>query len=124
MRNRLLCCLLYTSYPLLIKARSGGGGRGIRRVDGPEELEHAFLSATAEAESAFGDGAVYMEKLLENVKHVEVQVLCDAHGNVVTLSLIHIWGAPCGGSAPCRCPRSRRSCPASFRQRERSWPGR
>ena len=72
-------------YPLLIKARSGGGGRGIRRVDGPEELEHAFLSATAEAQSAFGDGAVYMEKLLENVKHVEVQVLCDAHGNVVTL---------------------------------------
>ena len=72
-------------YPLLIKARSGGGGRGIRRVDGPEELEHAFLSATAEAESAFGDGAVYMEKLLENVKHVEVQLLCDAHGNVVTL---------------------------------------
>ena len=48
-------------YPLLIKARSGGGGRGIRRVDGPEELEHAFLSAPAEAESAFGDGAVYME---------------------------------------------------------------
>ena len=72
-------------YPLLIKARSGGGGRGIRRVDGPEELEHAFLSATAEAESAFGDGAVYMEKLLENVKHVEVQLLCDAHGNAVTL---------------------------------------
>ena len=72
-------------YPLLIKARSGGGGRGIRRVDGPEELERAFLSATAEAQSAFGDGAVYMEKLLENVKHVEVQVLCDAHGNVVTL---------------------------------------
>ena len=54
-------------------------------MDGPEELEHAFLSATAEAESAFGDGAVYMEKLLENVKHVEVQLLCDAHGNVVTL---------------------------------------
>ena len=72
-------------YPLLIKARSGGGGRGIRRVDGPEELERAFLSATAEAQSAFGDGAVYMEKLLENVKHVEVQVLCDSHGNVVTL---------------------------------------
>ena len=72
-------------YPLLIKARSGGGGRGIRRVDGPEELERAFLSATAEAQSAFGDGAVYMEKLLENVKHVEVQLLCDAHGNVITL---------------------------------------
>ena len=72
-------------YPLLIKARSGGGGRGIRRVDGPEELEHAFLSATAEAESAFGDGAVYMEKLMEDVKHVEVQLLCDSCGNVITL---------------------------------------
>ena len=72
-------------YPLLIKARSGGGGRGIRRVDRPEELENAFLSARAEAESAFGDGAVYMEKLLENVKHIEVQLLCDAHGNVVVL---------------------------------------
>ena len=72
-------------YPLLIKARSGGGGRGIRRVDAPEELENAFFSARAEAESAFGDGAVYMEKLLENVKHIEVQLLCDAHGNVVVL---------------------------------------
>lgn len=72
-------------YPLLIKARSGGGGRGIRRVDAPEELENAYLSAQAEAESAFGDGAVYMEKLLENVKHIEVQLLCDTHGNVVVL---------------------------------------
>lgn len=72
-------------YPLLIKARSGGGGRGIRRVDSPEELENAYLSAQAEAQSAFGDGAVYMEKLLENVKHIEVQLLCDAHGNVVVL---------------------------------------
>ena len=57
-------------YPLLIKARSGGGGRGIRRVDGPEELEHAFLSATAEAESAFGDGAVYMETV--SYTHLDV----------------------------------------------------
>ena len=72
-------------YPLLIKARSGGGGRGIRRVDAEEELESAYLSARAEAESAFGDGAVYMEKLLLNVKHIEVQLLCDAHGNVITL---------------------------------------
>ena len=72
-------------YPLLIKARSGGGGRGIRRVDGPDELENAYLSASTEAEKAFGDGAVYMEKLLENVKHIEVQILCDAHGNVITL---------------------------------------
>ena len=72
-------------YPLLIKARSGGGGRGIRRVDAEEELENAYLSARAEAESAFGDGEVYMEKLLLNVKHIEVQLLCDAHGNVITL---------------------------------------
>lgn len=72
-------------YPLLIKARSGGGGRGIRRVDAEEELENAYLSAKAEAESAFGDGEVYMEKLLLNVKHIEVQLLCDAHGNVITL---------------------------------------
>ena len=72
-------------YPLLIKARSGGGGRGIRRVDSADELENAYLSAQSEAQSAFGDGAVYMEKLLENVKHIEVQLLCDAHGNVVVL---------------------------------------
>lgn len=72
-------------FPLLIKARSGGGGRGIRRVFGMDELESAYLSARAEAESAFGDGEVYMEKLLENVKHVEVQLLCDSCGNVITL---------------------------------------
>lgn len=72
-------------YPLLIKARSGGGGRGIRRVYSENELEPAYLSAKAEAEAAFGDGEVYLEKLLENVKHVEVQLLCDAHGNIITL---------------------------------------
>ena len=72
-------------YPLLIQARSGGGGRGIRRVNQTDELENAYLSARAEAQSAFGDGEVYMEKLLQDVKHIEVQLLCDAHGNVVTL---------------------------------------
>ena len=72
-------------FPLLIKARSGGGGRGIRRVDRLEDVESAFLTASAEAQSAFGDGAVYMEKLLENVKHIEVQVLCDAKGHCVCL---------------------------------------
>ena len=72
-------------YPLLIKARSGGGGRGIRRVYAPDELENAYHAARSEARSAFGDGEVYMEKLLEHVKHIEVQLLCDAHGNVVTL---------------------------------------
>ena len=72
-------------FPLLIKARSGGGGRGIRRVDDMQSLEQAYYAAFGEAEVAFGDGKVYMEKLLENVKHIEVQLLCDTHGNVVTL---------------------------------------
>lgn len=72
-------------FPLLIKARSGGGGRGIRRVNNLDEVERAFENASAEAEKAFGDGAVYMEKFLENVKHIEVQLLCDIHGRVVCL---------------------------------------
>jgi acetyl-CoA carboxylase biotin carboxylase subunit len=72
-------------FPLLIKARSGGGGKGIRHVDNMEELESAFNTATAEATSAFGDGAVYMEKFLLPVKHIEMQLLADNHGNVVCL---------------------------------------
>lgn len=72
-------------YPLLIKARAGGGGRGIRRVFTPEALEAAFQSAAAEAQSAFGDGALYMEKLLTHVKHIEMQLLCDSFGNVLCL---------------------------------------
>jgi len=72
-------------YPLLIKARAGGGGRGIRRVNHKKELIPAYQSAAAEAKSAFGDGALYMEKLLTHVKHIEVQLLCDAEGNVVCL---------------------------------------
>ena len=72
-------------YPLLIKAKAGGGGRGIRKVNSAEEVENAFFSAGTEALSAFGDGAVYMEKFLYPVKHVEVQLLCDNYGNVVAL---------------------------------------
>jgi acetyl-CoA carboxylase, biotin carboxylase subunit len=72
-------------YPLLLKARAGGGGRGIRRVKNKKELTAAYQSAAAEARNAFGDGALYMEKLLENVKHIEVQLLCDREGNVVCL---------------------------------------
>ena len=72
-------------FPLLVKARSGGGGRGIRRVDRIEDFDNAFLSAKAEAQSAFGDGAVYMEKFLSPVKHVEMQLLADKYGNVVCL---------------------------------------
>lgn len=71
--------------PLLVKARAGGGGRGIRMVNTPEELEPAIATASAEAQSAFGDGAVYLEKYLSPVKHIEMQILCDQYGSIVCL---------------------------------------
>lgn len=76
---------LEIGFPLLIKARSGGGGRGIRLVNSIDEFRNAFHAASAEAASAFGDGAVYMEKYLKPVKHVEMQILCDKYGNVICL---------------------------------------
>ncbi len=72
-------------YPLMIKATAGGGGKGIRIVNAPEELEKAFLTASAEAENAFGNGDCYLEKFLSPVKHIEVQLLCDSKGNIVCL---------------------------------------
>jgi acetyl-CoA carboxylase biotin carboxylase subunit len=72
-------------YPLLIKARSGGGGNGIRQVDRPEDFEKAFLTASAEAKNSFGDGVVYLEKYLYPAKHIEVQLLCDTKGHCVVL---------------------------------------
>jgi len=72
-------------YPILIKARSGGGGRGIRLVNAHEEFERSFLAASTEAMSAFGDGGVYLEKYLTSVKHIEMQILGDKKGNVVCL---------------------------------------
>ena len=72
-------------YPLLVKARSGGGGRGIRLVKSADEFRNAFLSASKEAQSAFGDGMCYMEKYLAPTKHIEMQLLCDKFGNVVAL---------------------------------------
>ena len=72
-------------FPLLIKARSGGGGRGIRRVDSIDRFEEAFLSASAEAKSAFGDGACYIEKFIHPVKHIEMQLLCDKYNNIICL---------------------------------------
>ncbi|MCL2807831.1 MAG: acetyl-CoA carboxylase biotin carboxylase subunit [Coriobacteriia bacterium] len=72
-------------FPLLIKARSGGGGRGIRLVNSVEELEQSYHAATSEALAAFGDGEVYMEKYLKPVKHIEMQLLADSHGNVICL---------------------------------------
>lgn len=72
-------------FPLLIKARAGGGGRGIRLVKEASELEAAYQNASREALSAFGDGGVYMEKYLYPAKHIEMQILCDNFGNVVCL---------------------------------------
>jgi acetyl-CoA carboxylase biotin carboxylase subunit len=72
-------------YPLLLKATAGGGGKGMRLVHGPAELEDAFRMASGEAEAAFGDGTMYVEKALVPARHVEIQVVCDSHGNVLTL---------------------------------------
>jgi acetyl-CoA carboxylase, biotin carboxylase subunit len=72
-------------YPVLLKASAGGGGKGMRLVVTPDELEGAFRTAANEAEAAFGDATLYLEKALVPARHVEVQVLCDAHGNVLTL---------------------------------------
>ncbi len=72
-------------YPVLLKARSGGGGRGIRRVNSGAELESAYNTAFSEAAAAFSDGALYMEKFLSPVKHIEVQLLCDNAGGIVCL---------------------------------------
>ncbi len=72
-------------YPVLLKASAGGGGRGIRRVNGPEEMAQAFHSAAQEASHAFSDGALYVEKYIVNPRHVEVQVLADTFGHAVHL---------------------------------------
>ena len=73
------------AYPLLVKASAGGGGKGMRRVDGPEELPAAVDACRREALAAFGDGALLVERLVEDARHVEVQVLGDRHGKVVAL---------------------------------------
>jgi acetyl-CoA carboxylase biotin carboxylase subunit len=72
-------------YPLLLKATAGGGGKGMRLVRTADELEDAFRTASGEAEAAFGDGTMYVEKALTPARHVEIQVLCDSDGNVLTL---------------------------------------
>jgi acetyl/propionyl-CoA carboxylase alpha subunit/acetyl-CoA carboxylase carboxyltransferase component len=69
-------------FPLMVKAAAGGGGRGIRRVEGPEELAGAFQSARAEARQAFGDGTLLLERLVAPARHIEVQVIADGHGTV------------------------------------------
>ncbi len=72
-------------YPLLVKAAVGGGGKGMRTVYVAEELPFALVAARREAESAFGDGAIYLERLVEGARHIEFQILGDQHGNIVHL---------------------------------------
>ena len=72
-------------YPVLVKASAGGGGKGIRVVDAPAELLRALAAARREAMAAFGDETVYLEKLIAHARHVEIQILADAHGNCVYL---------------------------------------
>ena len=72
-------------YPVMLKASAGGGGKGMRRVANEEELETAYVNAKSEAKAAFGNDDMYMEKIIEHARHIEVQILADNHGNVIHL---------------------------------------
>ena len=72
-------------YPLLVKAAAGGGGRGMRIVRAPGDLDEAVAAASREAEAAFGDGTVFCERYVERPRHVEIQLLADTHGTVLSL---------------------------------------
>ena len=72
-------------YPVIIKAASGGGGKGMRLVNNDSELSNAFEMAKIEAEAAFSDGNVYIEKYLKNPRHIEIQIICDSFGNIIPL---------------------------------------
>ena len=72
-------------YPVMVKAAEGGGGKGMRLVGSPDEMPSAFRDARSEAENAFGDSEVYIEKYIEKPRHIEIQVLGDHHGNLVHL---------------------------------------
>jgi len=78
-------CAAEVGYPVLLKADLGGGGRGMRRCENEHELREAFAAASAEAEKAFGSGALYVERCLDGGRHVEIQLLCDAFGNGIHL---------------------------------------
>ena len=72
-------------YPIMLKAAAGGGGKGMRLVRSRKELKSAYEAAKSEAERAFGDDEVYIEKFIENPRHIEMQILADEHGNCVYL---------------------------------------
>ena len=77
-------------YPVMLKASAGGGGRGMRRVDGAADMADAFARCSGEAQAAFGDATVFLERLVERPRHIEVQLLADAKGDV-----IHLWERDC-----------------------------
>ncbi|GAH03314.1 unnamed protein product, partial [marine sediment metagenome] len=72
-------------FPLLIKATAGGGGKGMREVQAVEDMPALLQAARQEAEASFGDGNVYLEKLVEGARHIEIQIMADSHGNVIHL---------------------------------------
>src|SRR5262247_4693513 len=94
-------------YPVMLKATAGGGGKGMRVVCSDEEIGAAFSMASAEAQSAFGDPSVYIEKFIERPRHIEIQILGDEYGNVV-----HLGEREC--SVQRRHQKVIEECPASF----------
>ena len=94
-------------YPIMLKASAGGGGKGMRIVRAAEDLASAFAMASAEAQSAFGDASVYIEKYIERPRHIEIQIVADRHGNI-----IHLGEREC--SIQRRHQKVIEECPASF----------
>jgi acetyl-CoA carboxylase biotin carboxylase subunit len=88
--EQAVTCANEIGYPVALKAAAGGGGRGIRFAHNRASLQNMFRQAQSEAEIAFGDGRIYMEKCIENFRHIEVQILGDQAGNVV-----HLWEREC-----------------------------
>ena len=84
--GRLAACAARVGYPLLLKASAGGGGKGMRAVSEPKMLRTEYEAASREASAAFGDGTIYVERLLVGARHIEVQVLADSHGNCIHLN--------------------------------------
>ena len=84
--GQLAACAARVGYPLLLKASAGGGGKGMRAVSEPKMLRTEYEAASREASAAFGDGTIYVERLLVGARHIEVQVLADSHGNCIHLN--------------------------------------